>query len=634
MFQLTWKNRAHWRRAGSDRPLPPPPDSRPVSMAAALVWEEHCVECAVPDCYSSCPLFVHRGDGKCSRFSYGIVPNPHVTGFSGQGADIRFRRWGKLEAYWPGRPAFHPPGRLKWASKLLDGLERFEAVTRNLPLPSRFSSAAGERLRKIRKRLIRDRLVRTDSSIGADALVVQFHSPQSGTYCLQLEIDRHTDVPKVNPITFRRALDVRPGWNRHEIPASELPKDPGKIRLWPDGDAEIRLVFTHLDLVRFADQQASAVEVPAAAPAAKVKCVAWDLDGTLWDGVIGEIGADAVEPRVAAINLIRALDERGILQTIASKNDFDAAWPKIEALGLDEVFLFPAIHWGPKSVSLKDQAAELNINADTFAFIDDSSFERAEVAAACPQVRVYDADDVPTLLARPEFDVPVTDVSRNRRQSYRAEARRRAIGAGWRDDMDGFLRSCRMVMRIGPPDPGQRARCLELLQRSNQFNLSGKRYTAESFDTLLADPGFECLAFDLADDFGAYGVVGFAAIRHQPGGPVLVDFVMSCRVAQKRIEETFLGWYAARAQKGGARRFTVRMEKTERNGPLRDALAKTGLPAGATDEDGTALSFVYDLSGELKVPDVVRVESSIPDPTGLADMESPPELKEMTPVDR
>ncbi|MCG8512130.1 MAG: HAD-IIIC family phosphatase [Rhodospirillales bacterium] len=637
MFQLTWNKPALWRHEGPDRP-PPPPEGAAVSMAAALVWEEHCVECAVPDCYQVCPLFDRRSDGKCARFAYGIVPNRGFEGPAGFGADIRFRRWGKLEAYWPGRPALFPLNRLRWMSRLLDGLERLEAMARNRLLPGALAHNLGERLRKVRKRLIRGRFARPDRGAGkangeADRFVIQFFSPQPGRYRLQLEIDRETEIPKVNPITYRRGLDVKEGWNRYRIPVSELPEHPGKIRLWPDDDAEIRLVFTHLDWVRFAGDEEQAEKPTANHPAAKVKCVAWDLDGTLWDGVIGEVGADGVTPRPEALALVKSLDERGILQTIASKNDFDKAWPKIEDLGLDEVFLYPAIHWGAKSASLREQAGELNINIDTFAFIDDSPFERAEVGAALPRVRVFDAAEVSALLSRPEFDVPVTEVSRSRRASYLAEARRRAVGAGWRDDMDGFLRSCNMVMRIAPPGPDHGPRCLELLQRSNQFNLSGRRYSREQFETLLADPAFECLAFDLRDDFGDYGIVGFAAIENTSRGPVLMDFVMSCRVARKRVEETFLRWYADRAGRHGARSFAVRMKRTERNRPLRDALIAACLSAEPMTERDDILSFAVDISGEASVPDVIAIEAAPSGPEGSEPAGRSPQDKELTSMD-
>ena len=129
-----------------------------------------------------------------------------------------------------------------------------------------------------------------------------------------------------------------------------------------------------------------------------------------------------------------------------------------------------------------------------------------------------------------------------------------------------------MTMRIGEPQGNQIARCLELLQRSNQFNLSARRYSKEALNSLLADPDHRGLAFTVADRFGDYGLVGFAVIRNGSPGPTLIDFVMSCRVAQKRVEEAFLLWYAGHARKHGAERLWVELRETESNGPLREAL--------------------------------------------------------------
>ena len=461
MFQFAWKNRAAWRRDTESGAVGAPPPGPAVRDAAVLVWEEHCVECAVPHCYASCPLYVRRGDGQCRRFAYGIYPDRRIPA-----ADIRFRRWGKLEAWWPERPRFAALDDLHRMERHLDRLERLRGF------------GFREALRKARKRRIRREGA---GEATADALSIRVHA--EAAVRLQLEIDREGALPKANRLLFRRALDLVAGWNAIDIAASELPPGPGKIRLWPDGDAEVRLVFARLDLVRFAD-----------GPAPTIKCVAWDLDGTLWRGIIGEDGPDGVEPDPQALDLVRRLDERGILQTIASRNTHAVAWPKIEELGLADMFLHPAIHWGPKSVSLRRVAEALNIDVNSFAFIDDSAFERAEVADALPQVRTYDAAGIGGLLERAEFDVPVTEAARSRRHSYLAEAQRRRVGEDWGGDHAGFLRRCNMELRIAPPSVDERSRCLELLQRSNQFNLSGRRYTEAALAALVDDPAVRGLA--------------------------------------------------------------------------------------------------------------------------------------------
>lgn len=619
MYQRAWKNRNRWRLERSLGTTPAPPPGPKVAMAAALVWEEHCVECAVPSCYSACPLYVRRADGKCARFAYGIAIDSTVSGLFPFGADIRFQRWAKLEAYWPGRPSLYTVDQLRNMAWKPDVLERAEASVRKLPLPGGRSFDLGEKVRKVRKRLIRRKFANSGTDGGkADALFVRFYYPGDRPHRLQIEIDQEGEVPKQNQTVFRRSHDVARGWNELTIPASELPDGPGKIRIWPDGDEQVRLIFTWLDVVAF--ENALAVRNGGQGkgpkgPAPKVKCVAWDLDGTLWDGIIGEDGPDGVDPRPEALDLVRRLDDRGIIQTIASKNDFDRAWPKIEELGLSEHFLYPAIHWGPKSGSIRKIAVELNINVDTFAFIDDSAFERAEVARALPQVRVYDAARIDGLSALPEFDVPVTEVSRTRRQSYLAEARRRMIVDSWEGDNDDFLRSCKMVMRIGRPSADQVPRCLELLQRSNQFNLSAIRYSDSEFQALLEDKQVECFAFDLTDSFGTYGVVGFAAVRRGADGPVLVDFVMSCRAARKRVEDTFIHWYADQARRRGTSRFFVCMRRTDSNGPLRDALLATPLtplssPPGESNFGEETEVFEYDLTRIEVGPQIIQIEET------------------------
>src|SRR5262249_32601793 len=158
-------------------------------------------------------------------------------------------------------------------------------------------------------------------------------------------------------------------WNEALIPASRfhLGANPkGRILVSLANDREARLVFTWLDFVSLAPAPTAPSDKPKpkAKPAKKAKCVVWDLDNTLWQGVIGDAGPENVSPNVAVLEMIRALDERGIVQSIASKNTYEIAWAKVESLGLADYFLYPAIHWGPKSESLKGIADELNINVD------------------------------------------------------------------------------------------------------------------------------------------------------------------------------------------------------------------------------------------------------------------------------
>lgn len=609
MFDFTWREPEPWKAAGGTNPVPAPPPDAAVSKASLLFWEEHCVECSIPDCYSTCRLYVARKDQKCARFVYGIYPNAQVGGLLAHGADIYFRRWAKLEAKLVGPPRMVALDEIrryaKWEA-------RFETMANRagdalqLVNPKRRVNGAYTALRTnwLDRRFVQD----NDLAEPATAFYVKFFNPGDSEF--QVNVEFHQDR-----LVFRDGITAKPGWNEKLIPVDNFrisPNSKGRILLSLANDHEGRLIFTWVDFVTLSAVAAPPLPSPEkgiveerAAPAKKVKCVAWDLDNTLWQGVIGDAGAENVVVDERAIQLIKALDERGILQTIASKNTYEIAWAKIEALGLADYFLYPAIHWGPKGESLKNIADELNINVDTFAFIDDSPFERAQVAAVLPQVRVIDVVELEQILGRPEFNVPITEASRTRRASYLVEAQRKRIAATWNGDFDDFLRSCEFVVEIGPVEAEERLRCLELLQRTNQLNLSTRRYSEEEFDELLRSPTAESFVLRCSDKFGDYGLVGFATVDVSGEAPSLRDFVLSCRVAQKRVEETFLRWYARRAQERGFDKLQAVFIATSRNQPLRVALG--ALPFDVLSTQGDTQLLQLSISEPVSLPDVVRV---------------------------
>ena len=329
-----------------------------------------------------------------------------------------------------------------------------------------------------------------------------------------------------------------------------------------------------------------------ATPAQKVKCVAWDLDNTLWAGVIGDDGKDGVVPFKHSIKLIKELDDRGIIQTIASKNTPEVAWEKIEELGLADYFLYPAINWGRKSQSLSNIAKELNINIDTFAMIDDSLFERREISMNLPQVRVYDAIEVPILLSKPEFDVPITEASKSRRKSYLSEYKRKNISSSWEGDYDSFLKSCKIKMEIFTPKAEkEKERCLELILRSNQYNITGVKYETDEFMKMLTSKDYDCYGFRIKDDYGDYGIVGFASFEKRDSDLILHDFVMSCRVALKKIERAFFNHILSQESSLKFNLLKIHAVKTTRNTPLREQLALMPLKVVAEDEQSIDYEF-------------------------------------------
>lgn len=552
-----------------------------------LHWQEHCIECAPPQCYTVCPLFVARSDKKCARFVYGVYPNPHFGGLLDRGADVRFRRWAKIEAQFNDRSAVSV-ARHRLFDRIDSAVTKLVNSAADVLRPINRSRRLNGALTVFRDWLLPRLSVRYRGEY--DDFVLECYAPDEEQFRLMLE------QMLGDAVVFRHAFEIEPGQNFHAIPATsfQFPSEGEESRLliYPENDAPRRLVFTWLDFVKYEaatrpngsttgasrlrnagskNIDGSSAEEAAAglAPAAKVKCVAWDLDNTLWSGVLIEDTAQGCSVRDEAVQLIRQLDERGILQTVISKNNHDDAWQLLTELGLAEYFLYPAITWGQKSRSLQEVAEALNINIDTFALIDDSPFERAEVQAALPMVRVYSDEAVGELLDRPEFDVPVTDMSKRRRFSYREQEHRSTARAGFGGDYADFLRSCEMKMRVFAPREGSAVkRCLELIQRSNQLNLSGRRYSAEEFEELLATPGILALAVECRDRFGDYGIVGFSSVDERSKTPLVLDFVLSCRVAQKRVEHAFFAWLARRQSSRGCDGLQAELTKTSRNAPL------------------------------------------------------------------
>src|SRR5271166_2218884 len=325
-----------------------------------LLWTEHCIECAIPDCYKLCPLYVARKDGKCARFRNGISPNPQYPGLFPFGSEVEFRRWGKLEANF----GF---GALKTGQARLIGrvdrgflslIRLVETILGHLS-PNRKLNRGYSLLReRILQRFTRGRKETFDE------FVVEVWNLQSQP--VRLVIECWQAGPR-----FRTSVLLEPGRTIQRISASSMNIDlygnVGDIRIYPENDAEAHVVFSWLDFVQYESSatqrslgSASRPETQGSIPAEKVKCVIWDLDQTAWDGILGEQDADMVSLRPEVLRTMLAMDERGILQSVASKNDHDSAWRALDRLGVAHLFLYPQINWEPKSANIQQIATSLN----------------------------------------------------------------------------------------------------------------------------------------------------------------------------------------------------------------------------------------------------------------------------------
>ncbi|MDH6118608.1 HAD-IIIC family phosphatase [Kitasatospora sp. GAS204B] len=300
-------------------------------------------------------------------------------------------------------------------------------------------------------------------------------------------------------------------------------------------------------------------------PGDQIKCVVWDLDDTLWNGVLLENDALTLRPGVR--ELIEDLDRRGVLLSVASKNEPRRALAKLAEFGLQEYFLYPEISWKPKSEMLREIARRLGIGLDSLLFVDDSAFERAEVADAVPQVRRLDAADLDQLPGHPALPESVSAEARRRRQLYREAQSRQSYEESYAGPRVAFLRSLEMKLQLAPATSEDLLRAAELTQRTHQLNTTGLTFSVEELSALLTDPSQSLLVARLTDRFGDLGTIGLVLLGRQPGESRIRLFLMSCRVMGRNVGGAILT-YLARSADARGEHLTADFLPTEVNRPM------------------------------------------------------------------
>lgn len=557
-----------------------------ITAIRPTMWEEHCLECSAPACYGNCVHYIPRIDGRCMRFANGIYVYQNDKGCCGQGARIKFRKWANMMTIiFPSMLTKDEYQGLMYKNQKL-GLNLKKLANSKLPVKVRWESIRTKEF--LRRRKLRN-LERTDNT--PDAFVFHGYSFEENSFNLIVEIfDDHTSV-------FKTAISILPGENLHIIDGAQLSKACSTkdflVKIYPENDIEAELDILWCDFIK-------GKRIVSEKPAAKVKCVVWDLDNTFWDGTLIETdNPDELKLKPGVEETIKALDERGIIQSIASKNDFDAAWEVVKKTGLSDYFIYPQIHWNAKSGSLEQIAKSLNIGIDTFALVDDSIFERKQVVSVLPQVRVYDVTVLPTMLGQPEFDVPITSDSKNRRLMYKAEEKRNNLMQADNSDTVEFLKKCHLKIELFSPETDEeKLRCYELLVRTNQLNLSGIKYTPEEFDKVFERKDCTNFAFSCKDDFGSYGIVGFGQYNVENKKLVFTEFAMSCRVAGKYVESAL---FSALLRKENCKSGEFTVQKTKKNALLRNALTNIGFITNKENNITVSYSFTDLLKNHMIV---------------------------------
>jgi FkbH-like protein len=339
-----------------------------------------------------------------------------------------------------------------------------------------------------------------------------------------------------------------------------------------------------------------------------------DLDNTLWGGNIGEDGINGIKlgteyPGAAFRDLQRVLldlHRRGILLAVCSKNNHDDAMDALQnhpgMLLRPNHFAAMRINWTDKAQNLREVASELNIGVDALAFLDDNPIERQQVQIQLPEVHVIDLPHDPMQFAHivrecPVFErLAISDEDQQRGAMYQAQSEREQVEQSLPSRED-FYRSLQQEAEIGPATKATLTRIAQLTNRTNQFNLTSRRYTEQQILEMISAPGCHCFCIRLRDRFGDNGLVGVAITRQQGEACEIDTFLLSCRVIGRTVETAFLSFLADHSRKQGARRIQGWFLPTKKNAPARGFYANNGFSILEKNENGTLWGL--DLSAPL-----------------------------------
>jgi FkbH-like protein len=344
------------------------------------------------------------------------------------------------------------------------------------------------------------------------------------------------------------------------------------------------------------------------------RCLVLDLDNTLWGGVIGDDGLEGIvlgqgDPQGEAFLGVQAaalaLRERGIVLAVSSKNNDEIArlpfrnHPEM-LLRENHVAVFQA-NWNDKATNIRAIAEELSLGLDSLVFLDDNPAERRLVRDMLPEVAVPEITEDPalyvrTLLAAGYFEaVAFSSEDQKRADFYQDNARRVALqrAAG---DLDAYLESLGMTITFQPFDEIGRARIAQLINKSNQFNLTTRRYSEAQVGEIEADPNFFTLQVRLADMFGDNGMISVIICRRDADAWHVDTWLMSCRVLGRCVEQAVLQELVSQARAFGITRIAGTYRPTERNRLVEDHYAKLGFTECECPAEGSTM-WSLDVAG-------------------------------------
>ena len=353
------------------------------------------------------------------------------------------------------------------------------------------------------------------------------------------------------------------------------------------------------------------------------KLIILDLDDTLWGGIVGDLGWEEIilgghdpigEAYVDFQRGLKALTNRGILLGIVSKNEETTAIKAINKhpemfLALND-FVGWKINWKDKAQNIVDLVSELNLGLDSAVFIDDNPVERSRVKATLPEVLVPEWPEDPifykqTLLGLRCFDAPsISREDSSRTKMYVSERKRRALEVN-PGSMEEWLQSLEMTVKIERLSKGNLPRTTQLLNKTNQMNLSTRRMTESELYNWAKKPGHELWIFRVSDKFGDSGLTGIISLKSENNRGKIVDFVLSCRVMGRGVEETMLHTAINQARTLSLNQVFAEFIPTDRNRPCREFWKKSGFSSQKDDR-----IFSWNRTTPYPLPDWIEIEKS------------------------
>jgi FkbH-like protein len=355
------------------------------------------------------------------------------------------------------------------------------------------------------------------------------------------------------------------------------------------------------------------------------KCIVLDLDNTLWGGIIGEDGIEGIKlgnasPGIEYVDFQRSLlslYNRGVILAICSKNNYDDAIKVFQEHPAQvlkaEHFAAMRINWQNKTSNLVELAKEINIGLDSIVFFDDNPVERAQVSQTLPEVLVVDMPKNPRLYRETLENLKVFDVlSLTKEDLVRGEMyagkRKRAELEQSATSIEDFLRTLDLTVKIQPVTDFDAPRVVQLIGKTNQFNLTTRRHTDATVREFRESKDAIVYSMAVSDKFGDEGVVGVAIVKMKDKEWWIDTLLMSCRVIGRTVETALLARIVADARASKAERIIGEYIPTKKNAPAADVYEKHGFEmSGKLDNNGTTWTLNLDAT-TIDFPDYIELQ--------------------------